>query len=102
MHTVRPGIWEKKQSKTWKLNTHTLQVQEYGEKTEKLGKWETHTVKPGIWWETLKSVQNEKWTLYVLEYVEKSENCGKWDRNTVWPGIWWENLKIVENENCTL
>ena len=47
---------------------HTLQ---YGQKTEKRGKWETHMVGHEIWRETLKNVQNEKHTLQELEYGKK-------------------------------
>ena len=42
---------------------HTLYVLEYGDKTEKRGKWETHMVGQEIWREILKKVQIEKQTL---------------------------------------
>jgi hypothetical protein len=61
---------------------NTKYDQEYGEKTEKHGKWDKNTVWPGIWQETLKNVTNEK--------------------NTVRPGIWQENWKNVENKTQTL
>jgi hypothetical protein len=35
---------------------------EYGKKTVKCGKLDTHTVGPGIWLETLKDMKNEKYT----------------------------------------
>ena len=40
-------------------------------KTEKLGKCEKLNVRPRIWRETMKNVENEKWTLYDMEYGEK-------------------------------
>ena len=45
--------------------------------TQKGEKWETNPVRPGIWQETMKKVQNEKCTLYNLEYGEKTEYHGK-------------------------
>ena len=56
---------------------------EYGENSEKCGKWDTNTVGPGIWRETLKK-------------------GGKWEMNTLGPGIWREKLKNVENETQTV
>ena len=58
MHTVGPRLrWEK--SKTWKIrNKHVGPIN--GEKTEICGKWEMHTVGPGIRRETLKIMENEK------------------------------------------
>ena len=44
---------------------------EYGEKTEKRGKLEMHTEGLVLRLETLKNVQNEKYTLYDLEYGKK-------------------------------
>ena len=35
----------------------------YGEKTEKRGKWDTNTVWHEIWQETMKKLDNEKYTL---------------------------------------
>ena len=62
-------------------------------KTEKHGKWETHTVKSGLSCETIKKVQNEKCTLFDLEYIKKNkiqntEKRGKWEMHTVGTGIW--------------
>ena len=45
--------------------------------TEKRGKWNTNTVWPGIWRETLKNVEKGKGTLQDLDYGEKTENHGK-------------------------
>jgi len=42
---------------------HTMLDLDYGEKTERGGKWDKTTVGPGIWRETLKNVENEKCTL---------------------------------------
>ena len=69
--------------------------------TEKRGKWETHTVRPGIWWETLKKFQNEKCTLFDLEYGKKhwktwtmrNPHCRTWNM---------EKMKKLENVKCTL
>ena len=33
------------------------------EKTEKCGKWETHMLELGIYWETVKNLNNEKYKL---------------------------------------
>jgi Fe-S-cluster containining protein len=41
------------------------------------GKCETYTVRPGIWRETLKNVENEKCTLYDLDNSENTEIRGK-------------------------
>ena len=38
----------------------TLYDLQYGEKTEKRGKLEMHTVGLGIWLETIKIIENEK------------------------------------------
>ena len=46
--------------KNMKNEKYTLQELECGEKTEKLGKGETHTVGCEIWHETLKNLKNEK------------------------------------------
>ena len=70
-----------------------MQDVEYAENTEKSGKREMHTVKPGIWLETLTNVENEKCTLYALLYWEKTEKRGKLDTHAVGLGIWRENLK---------
>jgi hypothetical protein len=60
MHTVESvTCWG-----NWKKNVEndkcTLYDLEYGEKTEKRGKWEMNTLGPGLWQETLKNVENEK------------------------------------------
>ena len=49
--------------------------------TEKRGKWNTNTVWPGIWRETLKNVEKGKGTLQDLDHGEKTENQWKM-RNT--------------------
>ena len=49
----------------------------YGQKIEKSGKLETHTVGPGIWVETLKNVKNDNCTLQDLDFGEKSKKLGK-------------------------
>jgi hypothetical protein len=46
-----------------------------GRNTEKRKKCEMHTLRPGIWQETLKNVENETQTLY--ENCEKTEKRGK-------------------------
>ena len=51
-----------------------LQDLECGQKTEKHGKRERHTVKPGLWCETLKNVQNETCTQQDLEHCKKLKN----------------------------
>ena len=50
--------------------------------TEKRGKWDTNTVGPRIWLETLKNVENEKYTQQTWTMARK--------------------LKKVENETETL
>ena len=95
MHTVGPGIWQKK--------------------TEKFWKWKTHTIECEIWRETLKNMKNEKNTLKDQDFIEKTKKKKKterererererekWDTNTVWSGIRRETMKMVENEKCTL
>ena len=44
---------------------------------EKSAKRETHTISPGICQETVKNVNNEKYTLQDLDYGEKTEKCEK-------------------------
>ena len=41
------------------------------------GKWEMHTVGPGLW-------------------QENRKKCGIWGISTLWPGIWRETLKNVK------
>ena len=53
-----PGIW-REIMKNVKNEKCTLQDLEYGKKTEKRGKRETHMIGYGIWQETLKYVENE-------------------------------------------
>ena len=102
MNTVWPGIWPKtlknvenekrtlsdldyrvKYWKSFKMwNAHSL-TWNMAKNTEKHGKWETHTVTSALWCETVKKVQNEKWTLFDLEYGKKT-------------------LRNMEQEKCTL
>ena len=80
--TIEPGIW-RENWKSWKRrNTHS-RMWNMTRKIEKSGKWEMHTVGPGIW-------------------LEKRKKRGKWGKNTAWPGIWRETLKKVENEMHTV
>ena len=46
-----------------------------------------HTVWPVIWQETLKIVENEKWSLWDLENDMYTKNHGKCETHTVGPGI---------------
>ena len=39
---------------------------------DNFGKWETHTVGCEIWQETQKNLKNDKYTLYDLEYDENN------------------------------
>jgi hypothetical protein len=71
--------------------TETLFDVEYGEKTEKGGKWETHNVVHRKWWERVKNMKIEKYPLYDLDHGEKTEKHGIWDTQTVGPGLWGEN-----------
>ena len=74
--------------RTWNLErkqinveneTQTLHDLEYGEKTEKRGKWVMDTLN--------------------LDYGVKTENRGKLDTKTVWPGIRQENWKTCKMSN---
>ena len=56
--------WEK-----WEIDTLGL---EFGEKIEKRGNWDTHTLEHEIW----------------KRNIEKHE---KWEIHTVGPGMWWKN-----------
>ena len=49
----------------------TLQDLEYGKKTDKRGKWETHMVGHEISRKTMKIMQNDEHTLQDQEYGEK-------------------------------
>ena len=50
---------------------------EYGEKIEKCGKRDTHTIDYRIGQETMKNVKNEKCPLQDLEYGKKTDKRGK-------------------------
>jgi len=65
--------WKKR---NWEM--HTVGLEFMARNNQKLGKWDTNTVWPGIWLERLKKVENEKYTLYALEYGTETENHGKW------------------------
>ena len=68
-----------------KLKRHTVGVKNGNnnnnkkQKTKNCKTWKIrmHTLGPEIWGETLKNVENEKFTLQDLEYGEKSEKRGK-------------------------
>ena len=71
-----------KQCRTWNMARKlknvengkcTLQDLEYGEKTDKQRKCETHMVGHEIWRETMKIVQNEKHTMQDQEYGENTD-----------------------------
>ena len=62
--------------------TQTLFDLEYGEKTEKLEKWDANTVD--------------------LEYGEKRYQRENWETHMVGPGTWQATVKNVKNEICTL
>jgi hypothetical protein len=81
-----------KHSMTWNMERNT----------EKLGKWEMHTVKPEIWQENWKKIENETKTQYDLEHGEKHWKMWKL-RNphcTTWNMA--KKLKNGENETQTL
>ena len=61
-HTIGPEI-RLGTLKRVENETETLFDVEYGEKTEKGGKWETHNVVHRKWWERVKNMKNEKNTL---------------------------------------
>ena len=83
-------------------NAHCM-ICNMAKNTEKRGKWETHTVISALWCETVKKVQNEKFTLFDLEYGKKiTEEHGKWETHTVKSGLSCETIKKVQNEKCTL
>ena len=46
----------------------------YGKKTEKRAKRKTHTISPGICQDTVKNVNNEKYTLQDLDYCQNTIN----------------------------
>ena len=55
----------------WENEKCTPQDLEYGDKTEKRGKRETHMVGHEIWGERVKNAQDVKQTLQDQEYGEK-------------------------------
>ena len=62
MYTEWTWIWLEK----WENHeneTHIMSDLEYGNKTDKWGKRESHMVGTGIWRETLKNEKNDKCTL---------------------------------------
>ena len=46
-------------------------------RNQKRGKGDTHVVGHGIWQETLKNVDNEKWPNQDIKYAKNPEKCGK-------------------------
>ena len=110
-HTCGPGIWQENwqmrkrrnsHNRTWNIarNTKksvkwdtTLVDLEYGEKTHKGAKGETHIVGHEIWWETPKNMWNETHTLVDLVYGEKTDKRGKGETHIVGHEIWQEILK---------
>jgi hypothetical protein len=62
--------------------------------TEKHGKWETHTLGPGIW-------QNKK------KLKKNTEKRGKWEMHTSGHGLWWEKwetwkMKYAHYSTCNM
>ena len=51
-----------------KWNTNTVRPGICPKETDKVRKGETHMVVRGIWQKILKNVQNEKQILYILQY----------------------------------
>ena len=83
--SVWPGTWREtlKNDENVKCTLYDL---EYGQKTEKCGKWETHTigVEYGLkQWKTWKM-----WNANFMTYnmARNTENHGKWEMLTVWLG----------------
>ena len=89
--------------------------------TEKRGKWDTNTVGPRIWRETLKNVENEKYTqqtwtmarklkkvenetqtLFDLEYGKKHSKMWKMTNTQCRTWMMARKLKNVENGTQTL
>jgi len=116
----RTKIMERK-LKNVKNETQTLFDLDYGKKHWKNGKWEMHTLGPGIWrenwkswkmkintvgseiWpETLKKVKNEKQTLFDLEYGKKQwKRCKMRNAHCItWNMARKQN--IMENKKHTL
>ena len=58
--------------------TKTLKDLNYGKKTDKQGKWETHMLGPGMWWERLK--KGQKWDIHTKSWniARNSEKREKW------------------------
>ena len=56
---------------------HTMQDLEFGDKAEKRGKLETHTVDPGVWRESMKNVEYGKGNDQDKQYGEKHWKIGK-------------------------
>ena len=84
----------KRKLKNVKNESKKLQNLEYGVKTDKRGKSETHMLTPGISQETLKNVENETLTLYDQEYGEKHSKTWKM-RNAQCRT--WNMARILEN-----
>ena len=57
--------------------TQKLFYLDYGKKTKKRAKRETHTIRPGICRERVKYVNNVKCTLQDLDYHEKTDKREK-------------------------
>ena len=57
-----------------------------------------HKVELGVWRETLKNMENARWTPQELEYGYQNENHGKWEAHTVARVIWLETLKNVKKK----
>ena len=76
----------------------------YGEKTVNHGKWEIHTLGPGIYRETHKYMENETQTLNDWNMARNTEKDRKTEIHTVGPGIWWGNriLWKMRNTHCRM
>ena len=68
---------------------------DYGEKTEKRGKWETHVM---TWNMARNSKKREKWEMHTvgLEFGKKIEKRGNWDTHTLEHEIWKRNIEKHE------
>jgi hypothetical protein len=77
---------------------HPLDALKNDEISEKLEKWEMHTIGPGIWWENWKLRKMRNTHFRRWNYARKTEKVGKF--KNVHCGTWnmARKLKIMENE----
>ena len=88
--------------KSWIVRNKYCRTWNMARNTEKLEKWELHTVGPGLWRENWKTWKMRWKHCMNWNMVRNTEKGWKWEMQTVGHETGWETLKILENEKHTL